>query len=174
MIVEGVSVAIVALGLEVSGLVHIVDIALSDPPNEPAASDESEPAFGMQPGDELHELAPKNEGGVPERLYEPAVSLAPRVPTYSVAQGVDQHVNSGGNLAYSEECLETIRQSGVTELDDLRATTRGGHYFSSVHIATTVNPAPTSRRYQQQDNPQPRLMVGQVFGSSARAGSRFV
>ena len=181
MIVEGVSVAIVAPDdFDGIGLVGIVDRALGERPNEPAASDESGQAFGMPAGGELRELGLKNESVVPEPTHEPAVPVATSFHTSLESQMLDQHANSSrGAWAYAEARLEPIRRRhGVTELDNVSSRTRGG-YFSAVRIATLVNPAQIARPYkqkgyQQQGYPQQQYDPYQVFGSSARAGSRFV
>ena len=185
MIVEGVSVAIVAPDdLDETDLVRIVNRELSGPPNEPK-SDESGHAFGMQDmprGDALRELGLKPESGARNLLHEPAVG--PRSHTPAVSQMmIGRHANSGGNWAYEDESLEPIpRKRGVAALDDVISSTTRGHYFSAVHIATLVNPAARGYQqqgyqqqgYPQQGYPQQQYEPHEDFGSSTRAGSRFV
>ena len=177
---RSVELAVRALDLYETDLVRIVNRELSDLPNEPAASDESKQAFGMPAGGELRELGLKNESVVPEPTHEPAVPVATSFHTSLESQMLDQHANSSrGAWAYAEARLEPIRRKHfVTELDNVSSRTRGG-YFSAVRIATLVNPAQIARPYkqkgyQQQGYPQQQYDPYQVFGSSARAGSRFV
>lgn len=198
MIVEGVSVAIVAVDPPVGGAQGIVNGALAERPNEPK-SHEGEQAFGMisarQAGDDHIGFYGPNL--VDARPRQPHPELA--VPLDSTAQSA-YHTTSACSHSLLRECTyneTTAPPSGHSvpvaprSRLPMDAHTTRGHYFSAVRFAAQVNPPPTQyayasgngqgrtrqgyaqQGYAQQGYPQqgyPQL----VFGSSTRAASRFV